>query len=322
MTSWPVEFQEAGFSQKRLLIIDTFNFFHRAYHALPTSLTSPDGASVNAVYGVASMLLNLFDLIKPTFVVAALESEEKTQRKIQYSDYKAQRKPLEEALKSQIPSLLEILNAFGVCSLSSPGYEGDDVIGSLVSQYQGKMEIVIASNDRDLWQLITDGVLVLSPKNNGKLADWVGTKEVLAQYGFPPHRIVDYKAITGDPSDNIPGISGIGKVTATKLIVKYGSLDNIYAEIDDIKLNFGKGIAQKLIDGKEKAYLSRDLAQIKRDLPLEFSPDTCVFGGLPVEKLTQVLEKYAFYSLIRRLEEKTPKTKEKENKDTNQLKLF
>lgn len=320
MTSQSEKFQGLSFSQKRLLIVDTFNFFHRAYHALPVSLTTPDGVPVNAVYGVASMLLNLFELVKPTFVVAALESEEKTQRKIQYADYKAQRKPLEETLKSQIPSLLEILEAFGICALSSPGYEGDDVIGSLVFQNQGKMEIIIASNDRDLWQLVTEGVLVLSPKNNGKLADWVGTKEVLAQYGFPPPKIVDYKAITGDPSDNIPGINGIGKVTATKLIVKYGSLDNIYNKIDDVKADFGESVRQKLVDGKERAYLSRDLAEIKKDLSLEFSPDACVFGGLPIEKLTQVLEKYAFYSLIRRLEGKTPKVKE--NKDTNQLKLF
>ncbi len=308
---------------KKLLIIDTFNFFYRAYHALPVSLTSPEGTPVNAVYGVASMLINIFELIHPDYVVAALESVEPTKRKEQFDDYKAHRKPMDEELKVQIPILFEVLEAFGICTLNMSGYEGDDIIGSLVKKYSSEMEVVIASNDRDLWQLVGDGTMVMSPKNNGSSADWVGSKEVLAHFGFEPKTMVDYKALTGDPSDNIPGVMGIGKVTATKLLLKYRSLDEIYAHLDEIGSIFGAGIAKKLQEGKDSAFLSKDLAQINMDLSLDFSSVICSFDGLNKLAVREIFEKYAFYSLIRRLGDgAVASSEEAQKKDGSQLGLF
>ncbi|MBP8960815.1 hypothetical protein KBG31_01160 [Patescibacteria group bacterium] len=308
---------------QKLLIIDTFNFFYRAYHALPVSLTSPEGTPVNAVYGVSSMLINIFDLIKPNFVVAALESIEPTKRKEQFEDYKAQRKPMDEELKVQIPILFEVIEAFGICTLNMPGFEGDDIIGSLVKKYSSEMEVIIASNDRDLWQLIKNGVMVMSPKNNGNSADWIGTKEVVAHFGFEPTVMVDYKALTGDVSDNIPGVFGIGKVIATKLLLKYRSLDGIYAHLDEIGSTFGVGVAKKLAEGRENAYLSYDLAKINTDLDLDYSSVVCAFDGLNKQAVKDVFEKYAFYSLVRRLSNGTPNSLDGLPKsDVAQLGLF
>ncbi len=286
----------------KLLILDSFNFFHRAYYAIPNTLTAPNGSPINAIFGFTSMLINIFGLIKPDFVVAAMESKEETERKKLFAEYKAQRKPMDDELKQQIPVLFEVLDAFGIRDISVSGYEGDDVIGSLVTQYKKDAEIIIASNDRDLWQLVGNGVMVMSPKNNGSAADWIGSREVRAKYGFGPELVVDYKALTGDPSDNIPGVSGVGKVTATKLLLKYGDLDGIYAHLSEISGSVGK----KLEEGREAAFLSRGLARVVQDLPLGVVLEDCRFDGLGkdatcVEGARAVLEKYAFYSLIKRL---------------------
>ena len=308
---------------KKLLIIDTFNFFYRAYHALPVSLTDSTGTPVNAVYGVSSMLINIFALIKPDYVIAALESVEKTERKKQFEDYKAHRKPMDEELKVQIPILFEVLKAFDICTLTLNGYEGDDIIGSLAKTYAKDMEIVIASNDRDLWQLVGGNVLVMSPKNNASSADWIGIREVVAKFGFGPEKIVDYKALTGDPSDNIPGVMGIGKVSATKLLVKYGSLDEIYAHLEEVGSSFGAGVAKKLEEGREKAFLSKELAQLQMDLDLSVSLEDCAYLGSNKDSVKEVFEKYGFYSLLRRLGNGAEiSSEENPKKDLNQLGLF
>jgi len=290
---------------KKFLIIDTFNFFHRAYHALPAALTTPDGTQVNAIYGVASMLLSIFDSVSPDYVVAALESKEKVNRKKQFEDYKAQRKPMDEELRAQIPLLFELLEGFGVKTLSVSGYEADDVIGTLVTRFKGDTQIVIASNDRDSWQLISKGILVMSPKGMGKKADWFDDWGVNAKFGFGPDFVVDYKALVGDPSDNIPGVYGIGKVTAGKLISKYGHLEDIYAHLDEIPGSIGK----KLAEGKDSAFLSHGLATIVTDLDLDVSLEDCAFSGLNKEGLVAVLDKFAFYSLVNRLNKRNGNSK-------------
>ena len=307
---------------KKFLIIDTFNFFHRAYHALPATLTTPEGIQVNAIYGVASMLLNIFDSVSPDYVVAALESKEKINRKKQFEEYKAQRKPMDEELKSQIPLLFELLDGFGVRTLSVSGYEADDVVGTLTTKFKGDAQVVIASNDRDLWQLIDKGVLVMAPKGNGKEADWFDAWGVNAKFGFGPDFVIDYKALIGDPSDNIPGVYGIGKVTAGKLIGKYGHLENIYAHLDEIPGSVGK----KLSDGRDSAFLSHDLATIVTDLDVEVGLEDCAFSGLDKANLVRVLEKFAFYSLVGRLNKRKGRTGGSENMENStkdpQLTLF
>ncbi|MBD3365850.1 hypothetical protein GF360_00735 [candidate division WWE3 bacterium] len=282
---------------KKFLIIDTFNFFHRAYYALPPTLTDSKDRQVNAIYGTASMLLSIFDLISPDYAVAALESKEKVERKKQFEDYKAHRKPMDEELKAQIPLLFELLEGFGIKQVMASGYEADDVIGTLTAQFGEIGQLVICSNDRDLWQLVDDGILVMSPKKGGRDADWIDTRAVKAHFGFGPEYVVDYKALTGDSSDNIPGVKGIGKVTATKLIKAYGHLEEIYANLDEISGSVGKKLSQQ----REEAFLSYDLATIVTDLDLEVALEDCAFSGLDKGSVRGVLEHFSFYSLVKRL---------------------
>lgn len=308
---------------KKFLIIDTFNFFHRAYYALPPTLTDSEGTQINAVYGVASMLLSIFDLITPDYAVAALESKEKIERKKQYEEYKAHRKPMDEELKSQIPLLWQLLEGFGLKTIEVPAYEADDVIGSLVEEFNDKAQIVVCSNDKDLWQLVENGVLVMSPKHGGKDADWIDERSVKANMGFGPDYIVDYKALKGDSSDNIPGVYGIGDVTATKLIRKYGHLEEIYKNLDDI----GGSVAAKLKEQKDEAFLSYKLAQIVMDLDLKVSLEACAFEGLDKGSIREVFEKFNFYSLLKRLDEingtgDSSKEGSSGESDSSQLGLF
>ena len=307
---------------KKFLIIDTFNFFHRAYYALPASLTTPDGTQVNAVYGVASMLLNIFDLISPDYVVAALESKEKVERKKKFEGYKAHRKPMDEALKDQIPLLFDLLEGLGIKTISVSGYEADDVIGTLVNKFKSDTKIVVSSNDRDLWQLIDEGVLIMAPESGGKRAAWIDARAVKAKFGFGPDFVVDFKALAGDSSDNIPGVYGIGKVTAGKLIGGHGHLEGIYAHLDDFKGN----VRKKLFEGKDSAFLSHELATIVTDLDLDVSLDDCALSGLDKTKAITVLEKFAFHSLVNRLNKRNGVSKGSENTESNagypQLGLF
>ncbi len=220
---------------KKLLLIDTFNFLHRAYHALPNTFTDKNGEPTNAVYGVTSMLISVFELIKPDYVVTAMDDMAPTLRHEDFTGYKAHRRPMEDDLSSQIPKVFEIIDAFGVKRISLPGYEADDVIGTL-SQKFGKddIEVVIVSNDRDLWQLVNDHVLVMNPNTKGE-AEWIGVKEVKARYGFTPKQLIDFKGLRGDPSDNIPGVYGVGEKTALKLIEEYGSVEEIYKNLEKIQ---------------------------------------------------------------------------------------
>ncbi|NMB70140.1 hypothetical protein GYA27_02990 [candidate division WWE3 bacterium] len=282
---------------EKIILIDTFNFLHRAYHALPNTFRSPDGEPTNAVYGVTSMLINLFSEVKPNYVVAALDMQEATFRIEDFTGYKAQRKPMEEDLSSQIPKVIEIMEAFGIKIVGVNGYEADDVIATVAKTYEHNYEIVIVSNDRDLWQLASDTVSIMLPNTKGAV-EWLGPKEVLARFGFPPSKIADYKGLRGDPSDNIPGVYGIGEKTATDLIKKYGSLEEIYKNVEKIEQH---SLKEKLINSYEQAVMSKKLACLIMDVPFQLDIKDARYKTLNKLQVKEVLEKYNFKSLIRRL---------------------
>ena len=281
----------------KLLIIDTFNFLHRAYHALPSTFRGPDGQPTNAIYGVTSMVINVLDQIKPDYMVAALDGKEPTFRVGEFTSYKAQRKPMEEGLQVQIPKVLEILDAFAIKQILVEGYEADDVIGTVATKFKGKVDIVIVSNDRDLWQLAGNGNIIMVPGKKGEI-EWMGEKEVDARLGFPAEKIADYKGLRGDPSDNIPGVYGVGEVTATKLLQKYSSLEEIYKNIDSVE---PESLKNKLLENYEQALMSKKLAQIILDVPYQFDLEDCRYREVNKIKVKEVLEKYNFKSLIRRM---------------------
>jgi len=282
---------------KKMLIIDTYNFLHRAYHAIPSTFRSADGQPTNAIYGFTSMVINVLDQIKPDYMVAALDGREPTFRSVDFTAYKAHRKPMEADLESQIPAVFEIIDSFGIRKILVEGYEADDVIGTVATKFKGKVDIIIVSNDRDLWQLTGNGVIIMVPGKKGS-TEWMGEKEVDAKLGFEAEKIADYKGLRGDPSDNIPGVYGVGEVTATNLIKKFGSIENIYKNINEVKPD---SLKEKLLDNYEQALTCKKLAKIILDVPFELSLEDCRFNAFNKGNVGEVLKKYNFKSLIRRL---------------------
>ncbi len=304
-------------SKKKILIIDTFNFLHRAYHALPLTLTNSEGQPTNAVYGVTSMLISVFDQIKPDYVIAAMDSKEPTFRVEDFTGYKAHRKPMDEDLAVQIPMVIEIMEAFGIKILQVNGYEADDIIGTIAEKYTGNgMDLVVVSNDKDLWQLVDDDVLIMSPQK-GNTVEWIGPEQVEMKYGFKPEQIIDYKALRGDPSDNIPGVHGVGDKTAKKLIDTYGNIEEIYKNIASIE---PKSLQEKLANNAEEAVMSLHLATIIKDVPIDnFDLKEAKYTEFNKIAVKDILSKYNFKSLIKRLGFDTNTPNKKVNEDQLQL---
>jgi DNA polymerase-1 len=300
---------------KKIVIVDTFNFLHRAYHAIPKSFRAPDDTPTNAVYGVTSMLISLINETHPDCIVAALDSRKPTFRSEEFSNYKAQRKEMEDDLKVQIPLVFESMDLLGILKINCEGYEADDVIGTLVTKLESDAnnQIYIVSNDKDMWQLISKNVFVLIPNTKGGF-DKIDEEEALKRLEFDKKHLVDYKALRGDTSDNIPGVYGIGEVTAKKLISQYQTVENIYRHIEEIKPD---GLKTKLVESVEMAYMSKKLATIILDAPIQFRIEDCYFKLNITDELVAFLTKMNFKSLLRRLnvniDKKLPE---------NQLNLF
>src|SRR3989344_3550980 len=217
----------------KLALIDSNALVHRAYHALPP-MSTRDGVPTNAVYGFTTMLLKMFSTLKPTHVIAAFDVKGPTFRKEKFAAYKAQRKPMDDALAAQFPLVKEVLKAFSIPMIELKGFEADDVIGTLVAKINGNVQKVIVTGDMDTLQLI-DGLTSVFTLRRG-VTDTIlyDAEMVKTQYGFGPEYVTDYKGLRGDPSDNIPGVAGIGEKTAKELIARYGSIENIYKHIDKL----------------------------------------------------------------------------------------
>jgi len=305
---------------KRLLIIDSNSIIHRAYHALP-SLTTKKGELVNAVYGFLLVFLKAIKDFRPDFIAAAFDSPAPTFRHKKYKEYKAKRPKAPEELYQQIPKVKEVLGAFGVPVFEIAGFEADDIIGTISSLAPKKqiippLETIILSGDLDSLQLVDNKTKVYALKKGVKdiiLYDENLVKEKF--HGLSPKQILEFKALRGDASDNIPGVTGIGEKTAIKLLSKFGSLENIYKE--NLKEKFAAAkefkprLGEILSKYKEQAFLSKDLAQINKNVPLDFSLNKCSFGGYDKEKIIRVLKKFDFYSLLNRFSEINYNGKEK-----------
>lgn len=282
---------------KKLVIIDTFNFLHRAYYAIPKSFRAPDNTPTNAVYGVSSMIISIIQELKPDYMIAALDSMKPTFRSEEFSNYKAQRKEMDEELRVQIPIVFDAISKLGILKLNCEGYEADDVIGTLVHRFEDTFKIYILSNDRDLWQLISPNVSILLPSTKG-IFEEINLDNVSARLDFPKEYLTDYKALRGDTSDNIPGVHGIGEVTAKKLISEYQTVENIYQHIEEIK---PEGVKKKLIENVEMAYMSKKLATIIRDCPIVLDINNSKLSQGVSNELISLFEKLNFKSLLKRL---------------------
>ena len=282
----------------KLLILDLFNLIHRAYHALPKEFTDKNGNPTNAIYGVSSMLLTVLNQVHPTYVVAVVDTEKPTFRHEDFTGYKAHRRPMEDLLSVQIPKVLELVNAFKIQAVSAPGYEADDLVAAIATKHKKANQVIVFSNDRDLWQLVQPNVVIMLPSTKGDKIEWVGEKEVIARLGVLPNQVPDYKGLVGDSSDNIPGVYGIGQKTAGDLLKKYSTIENIYRHVGEVTPD---SLREKLVNGYDQAVMSKKLATLDYNPPADFSLEASRYGNLPIQSVSEALQSYNFKSLLKRV---------------------
>ncbi|MEK7680781.1 MAG: DNA polymerase I [Patescibacteria group bacterium] len=292
---------------KRIIVIDGNAIIHRAYHAIPP-MTTKDGVMVNAVYGFTSMLLKVWKDLKPDCIAVTFDMAGPTFRHVQYKEYKATRIKADQELYDQIPFAHEVVKSFGLPIYQKQGYEADDVIGTIVKNLEKEKntEVFIVTGDMDTLQLIRDGVKVYTLRKGMSDTVVYDAEEVKKRFGFGPEAMVDYKALRGDPSDNIPGVPGIGEKTATDLILKFGSVEKIYKEIRNqqsaIRKKIKPGVIKKLIEGEESAKMSKELSAIDCAVPgIEFNLDACTLKDFDREKINHIFQKFEFVSLLKRI---------------------
>ncbi len=285
---------------KRLVLVDGNALLHRAYHATPPLSTSK-GELINGVFGFTSMLLKALNDLKPDFVAVAWDEKGPTFRHQQYTQYKATRGPADDGLSSQYTRVFEVVDSLNIPEFSVSGYEADDLIGTLATQAKKEknLEVIILTGDRDIMQLIDEQIKVLMPRKTLLDVGLYGIEEFVARYGFDPIQIIEYKALAGDASDNIPGVAGIGDVTATKLIQKFGNIEKIY-QPENLK-TLPERTQKLLAEGAESAVMSKQLATLDLKAPIKLDLAACVVHDYDHQKASQLFEELEFKSLIVRL---------------------
>ncbi len=293
--------------KKKLIVIDANAVIHRAFHALPP-LSTKKGELVNAIYGFLLVFLKAIKEFNPDFVVAAFDFPAPTFRHKKYKLYKATREKAPQELYDQIPKVKEVLQAFNVKVLEKQGFEADDLIGTVAKlakrkQISPPIETIILTGDLDALQLVDNNTKVYAALRKGVKDTVLYDKEKVKEkmQGLSAEQVVDYKALRGDPSDNIPGVTGIGEKTAVDLLLKFKTLDNIYKELNSTR-KINDKVKEKLKTQKDQALVSKMLAEINKDVPVDFELKDCQWG-YDQDKVIKVLEGYEFKTLINRLPE-------------------
>lgn len=274
----------------KIILLDSNSLINRAFYAMPP-MNAKDGTPTNAVYGFMLMLNRLISEHNPTHIAAVFDLKAPTFRHLRYENYKATRKPMPDDLAAQIPLLHRLLESMNIKVLELEGYEADDIIGTIAKRFD--YDTIIVSGDRDVLQLVDGNTVVFNTKR-GVTDIKVYNLESLREEGFTPRQIIEYKALAGDASDNIPGCSGVGEKTAKSLIEQYGSVDNIYENIENIQ---GK-LKERLIADKDKVYLSRELASINTDVPLPCEMECMIYNGDYKPEFYDLLSRLNFRSLL------------------------
>jgi len=287
--------------KKRLIIIDSNSIIHRAYHALPP-LSTKKGELVNAVYGFLLVFFKVLREFQPDFVVATFDFPAPTFRHQEFKEYKATRPKAPDELYNQIPKVKEILNSFNVPIFEKEGFEADDLIGTISrlapkKQILPEIETIILSGDLDTLQLINRYTKVYALKKGVKDTILYDERAVRERYGFSPEQLIDFKALKGDPSDNIPGVPSIGEKTAIKLIKEFGSLENLYSALTGLN----QRLRTKLEEYKDQAFFSKNLAKINQNVEIDFDFKKGEWKNYDREKVTKILKDLEFFSLVARL---------------------
>src|SRR5215468_2287624 len=276
-------------ASRKLYLIDAMSNIHRAYHAIQRLSTSA-GRPTNAVYGFVTMLRKMLREHTPDYVVVAWDGPERTQRHDTYAEYKANRAPMQDDLTVQLPHIRRVLEAYKIPVLELPGFEADDVIGTLASRGAAAgFDVVIVTADKDMLQLVRPGVRVFHTGREVFL-DEPGVKDF---FGVEPGQVADVLALMGDSVDNVPGVPGVGAVTAKKWISTYGNLNALLEKAGEIK---GK-VGESLREHRDDALLSRRLVEIPIDLPIEFEPDSWRSSAPDAARLRDIFVELEFHSL-------------------------
>lgn len=279
-----------------VILVDTFGFLFRSYFALPP-LKNKEGFPTGLLMGFGNLIMNLYKNYKGSFLVFAMEGGD-NKRKQAYPEYKANRQELPEDLALQIPVVFEWIKKMRLNSVEVSGYEADDVIASLAKQAHLKgLDVQIQTHDKDLYQLISPGICIYDPIRRVEIT----SHECFKKFGVYPENFIDYQSLIGDSSDNVPGVAGIGKKTAQRLIEKYKTLEQIYKHIDSLEEFFGLRVKQKLLKGRSMAFLSKELVCLNSNLLQDFDFGSSVIGDCnPLEMIVDDLEKYEFHRLLSR----------------------
>lgn len=283
---------------KKLVLVDGNALLHRAYHATPPLSTSK-GELVNAVYGFTAMILKVWDDLKPDYMAIAWDERGPTFRHQAYTQYKATRGPSDEGLGQQYPRVFEVCKAFNIPEFRLSGYEADDLIGTLAkhAEKEKNLETIIVTGDRDIMQLISPKIKVFMPKKTLSDVGLYGIEEFKEKFGFEPINLIDYKSLAGDASDNIPGVPGIGEVTAKKLVAEYKTMEEIYKKLEEIS-----GRTKTLLaEGAESAVMSKKLATIDTSAPIKLDLKKCEIHDYKKSEVIQLFEELEFKSLINKL---------------------
>src|SRR5690625_20451 len=290
-------------TKKKLLLIDGHSIAFRAFYALHSQISTmrnSNGLHTNALYGFHGMLDNILEKEQPTHALVAFDAGSTTFRHEFFDEYKGGRDSMPGELSEQMPYLKDLLDGFGLKYYELPNYEADDIIGTLANEAASKgYEVVMLSGDKDLTQLATEDVRVsITVKGVSNVEDY--TPETVKELmGVRPDQIVDYLGLSGDPSDNIPGVTGVGDKTAIKLLDQYDTMENLYENIDEMNKSKRK---ENLINEKDIAFLSKQLAQIDIEAPIEVSADELDYPGKNIEKLIAFYKEMDFKSHLERLD--------------------
>ncbi|MDQ7036324.1 MAG: 5'-3' exonuclease H3TH domain-containing protein, partial [Anaerolineae bacterium] len=306
-----------------LYLVDGHAVAYRQFHALPeAAFSTKSGEVTNAVFGFTRILIDILLEKRPKYLAVSFDAGLSGREKV-YEDYKATREKMPESLGQQLKRIYQVVEAFNIPILRIDGYEADDVIGTIAKQAETQaVDVHIITGDRDILQLLSDNVRVQLPAFKSRPDIIYDIPKFIEKYQIRPDQLVDLKALMGDSSDNIPGVRGVGEKTGTSLLLEYETLDGIYDHIELIKGSKQK----KLIEGKDLAYLSQNLAQIQFDLPIQLELENCVTQDFDFDEVSSIFRDLEFRSLFDKLESynisSMPETSQSSSDEMKQLEMF
>ncbi|HEV2005965.1 MAG TPA: 5'-3' exonuclease H3TH domain-containing protein, partial [Candidatus Limnocylindrales bacterium] len=283
---------------ERLMLLDGNGLIYRGYFALPP-LTTSKGDLVNAVFGFCSIVLRGIQDIRPDYVAVAFDLSAPTFRHERFADYKATRQRMPDDLRNQFPKVREVVKALRFPVFEMEGYEADDIIGTLsVEAERRELDTTIVTGDLDMLQIVSDRVRLMTTRSGVENTILYDPARINERYGLVPGQMVDYKALKGDTTDNIPGVPGVGEKTAAKLIAEYGSLDAVYARIEEVK---PEKLREKLREHRDQVFEGQWLSRIVRDLPVKLDLEAARIGDYDRDEVIRLFREYEFRSLLDRL---------------------